>query len=396
MKTRILSLIVIFATTTTVSNAVSKDLYNGIYYNFYEEYPGYTVRWAVVTCENEDSNNPAYSSLASSVSIPTYAIDWRYDNYPVIGIDNYAFRNCSGLRSITIPNSVKSIGLRAFWGCSSLTSITIPNGVESIEYGTFWGCSSLTSITIPNSVKSIDVDAFWGCSSLTSITLPNSVKSIGLSAFQGCNSLTSITIPNSVESIEGSAFWGCSSLTSITLPNSVKSIRQCAFQGCNSLTSITIPNSVKSIESGTFWECSSLTSIIIPDNVICIGGGAFANCENIETVVFGKNVEKIDGDAFLDCSKIYEMTIYAATVPTIDESTFEGVSERVTLYVPKGSAKKYKAHPYWGIFNIVEMEDTGINDIEIKNTPKKFIRDGQVVIQHNGKTYTATGKEIKH
>ncbi|MBR3974411.1 MAG: leucine-rich repeat protein, partial [Clostridia bacterium] len=106
----------------------------------------------------------------------------------------------------------------------------------------FVNCTSLTSITIPNSVTSIGDYAFWKCTSLTSITIPNSVTSIGRSAFKGCTSLTSITIPNSVTSIGSSAFEGCTSLTSITIPNSVTSIGYHAFAGCTSLTSITILN----------------------------------------------------------------------------------------------------------------------------------------------------------
>ena len=107
-------------------------------------------------------------------------------------IGDYAFNNCSGLTSITIPNSVTSISEGAFQGCASLTSITIP-GVTSIGSDAFNNCSGLTSITIPNSVTSIGDYAFENCSGLTSITIPNSVTSIGDYAFNYCKSLTSIT-----------------------------------------------------------------------------------------------------------------------------------------------------------------------------------------------------------
>ncbi len=100
-------------------------------------------------------------------------------------IVNYAFRKCTGLTSVIIPNSVTSIGLYAFEGCSGLTSITIPNSVTSIGGSAFYGCSGLTSITIPNSVTSIGTSAFYGCSGLTSITIPESVTSIGNGAFDG-------------------------------------------------------------------------------------------------------------------------------------------------------------------------------------------------------------------
>ena len=140
-----------------------------------------------------------------------------------------AFNDCSALTSVTIPNSVTSIGESAFWGCSSLTSVTIPNSVTSIGYEAFRGCSALTSVTIPNSVTSIENGMFEGCSALTSVTIPNSVTNIENRAFRYCSSLTSVTIPNSVTSIGRSAFWGCTSLKSVTIPNSVKEIGEEAF-----------------------------------------------------------------------------------------------------------------------------------------------------------------------
>ena len=104
-----------------------------------------------------------------------------------------AFGNCSGLTTITIPDSVTSIGEYAFYNCSSLTNITIPDNVTSIGDSTFEGCSSLTSVTIPDSVTSIGHNAFEGCSSLTSVTIPDSVTSIDSFVFVGCSQLTSIT-----------------------------------------------------------------------------------------------------------------------------------------------------------------------------------------------------------
>ena len=109
----------------------------------------------------------------------------KYEIYP------NAFYRCTGLTSVTIPNSVTSIGNYAFSGCKGLTSITIPNGVTSIGSSAFSGCTGLTSITIPNGVTSID-SAFSGCTGLTNITIPNSVTSIGDSAFSGCTGLKDI------------------------------------------------------------------------------------------------------------------------------------------------------------------------------------------------------------
>ena len=162
-------------------------------------------------------------------------------------IINDAFSNCSGLTSITIPNSVTSIGLRAFNGCTGLSSITIPNSVTSIEDRAFWGCTSLTSIIVENGNQYYDsrnncnaiIDSnnqlIVGCKNTI---IPNSVTSIGDEAFYGCSGMTSISIPNNVTSIGDKAFYGCSGLVYITLPSNLTSIGYEAFSHCNNLIDI--------------------------------------------------------------------------------------------------------------------------------------------------------------
>ena len=154
-----------------------------------------------------------------------------------------------GLTSVTIPDSVASIGDKAFYGCSGLTSVTIPDSVTSIGSSAFYNCSGLTSVTIADGVTDIGSYAFRGCSGLTSVAIPASVANIGSSAFYGCRGLTSVTIPDSVTSIGSSAFYGCSGLESITIPDGVTSVGALAFGGCNSLTSITIPASLGRVTS---------------------------------------------------------------------------------------------------------------------------------------------------
>ncbi len=261
-----------------------------------------------------DSNRDTRATSLISISIPD----------SVTSIGDRAFGGCSGLTSITIPASVTLIGNRAFGGCSGLTGVyitdlaawcridfegnwaanllsparhlywngeeaknlTIPAGITEIKPYTFYGFCGLESVTIPDGVTEIGDSAFYFCSGLTSITIPNSVTSIGSSAFSSCNGLTSITIPNSVTSIGSSAFFSCNGLTSITIPNSVTEIGAATFEYCSGLESVTIGSGVTSIGERAFHNCSGLTSITIPDGVTEIGAVAFSGCSGLTSVYY--------------------------------------------------------------------------------------------------------------
>ena len=197
-----------------------------------------------------------YYDITSSNSVKVAACDTTVNGDVVIP---------SSLEYNGTTYSVTSIGSDAFSGCSGLTSVTLPNSVTSIEYSAFSGCSGLTSVSIPNSVTSIGIYAFYGCSGLTSVSIPNSVTSIGNYAFWGCSGLTSVTIPNSVTSIEGSAFSGCSGLTSVTIGTGVTSIGSYAFFDCSGLASVKCLASIPpSIGNNSFQNISDTCLLTVP------------------------------------------------------------------------------------------------------------------------------------
>ena len=220
------------------------------------------------------------------------------------------------------------------------TSITIEEGTLGIAGSAFSGRISLKSVTIPNSVTSIGESAFNG-TGLTSIIIPNSVTSIGQLTFFNCPDLTSIVVSNGnttydsrnncnaiIKTATNTLVMGCKNTT---IPNSVTSIGD-AFYGCSGLTSIEIPNSVTSIGSSAFSGCSGLTSIEIPNSVTSIGSSAFT-----------------------DCSRLSRVYCYAENVPTTSSSAFQGVTlNSAKLYVLDSSKDDYSASAPWSSFGTIE------------------------------------------
>lgn len=337
-----------------------------------------------------------YSVNQSTITITGYrgrdgsvVIPGTIDGMAVTSIGANTFSN-SSLTSVTIPNSVTSIGANAFFWCFSLTNFMIPNGVTNIGDGAFSSCLSLTSVTIPNGVTSIGADVFHGCTNLTNVTIPQSVTSIGNGAFSGCSSLTGVTIPNGVTSIEAHAFDSCSSLTNVAIPNSVTNIGDTAFAACPSLTAITvgalnsvyssmdgvlfnrsqttliqwpggksgsytIPNRVSSIVDWAFYSSSSLTSVTIgnsvthigdhafftssltsvtiPDSITNIGDAVFFNCPNLTRVTIPNSITSIGGYAFYECTSLPSITI-PESVTSIGEQAFFWCSSLTNVTIP--------------------------------------------------------------
>ena len=203
-------------------------------------------------------------------------------------MDPYAFGECLELTSITIPDSLTSIGENAFYACVSLTSITIPDNVTSIGNYSFLFCYSLKKIKVgANNSRYTDVSgilfnkgktslvAFPADKTVTNYSIPEGVTSIGYSAFDSCENLRIITIPDSVKRIGQGAFWTCKGLENINIPEGVTSIEPSTFAECEALTSITIPDSVSRIGNEAFQDCSKLTSIIFLGNAPTLGSSVF-------------------------------------------------------------------------------------------------------------------------
>ena len=299
----------------------------------------------------------------NTIYLEEIVIPATYKGKAVTVITESAFENSKAI-SITIPDSVTSIGGRAFYYCSRLTSVVIPDGVTSIGKGAFAYCSSLTSVVIGNGVTSIGKGAFEGCSSLTSVVIGNGVTSIGDFAFASCNKLqynekdslkylgneknpyvyladtattniTTATIENGCKIIGSDAFFDCISLTSVVIPDGVTSIGSYAFEDCSSLTSVVIPDGVTSIGDSVFSDCSSLTSVVIPNSVTSISSSAFYDCSSLTSVVIPNSVTSIGSSAFYGCSSLTSVVIPDG-VTSIGSYAFSGCSRLTSVVIPDG------------------------------------------------------------
>ncbi len=281
---------------------------------------------------------------------PHVIIASTYEGKPVKSIYDEAFYDNDNITSVTIPDSITSIGMDAFYNCNSLTGVYITDLAawceisfdfyydESYRSNPLYYAKNLyinnelvTDLFIPDGVTSISGYAFHGCSSLTSVTIPDSVTSIGNYAFQSCNSLTSVTIPDSVTSIGDCAFRGCSSLTSVTIGNGVTNIGYDAFYGCNSalyteyeygryvgdednpyallyeltnknFSTYKIHEQTRIIGYGVFGGCERLATITIPNSVTSIGDCAFRGCSSLTSVTIPDSVTSIGDGAFEYCN----------------------------------------------------------------------------------------------
>ncbi|MDR3292787.1 MAG: leucine-rich repeat protein [Clostridiales bacterium] len=257
----------------------------------------------------------------------------------------------NGKPVIAIGYESKNTLLLAFSGYHELTSITLPNSITSIGYAAFSDCWNLTSIELPN-VTSIGERAFSNCSGLTSIELPN-VTSVGAGAFDNCDGLTSINVDESnlyYSTLDGVlynkdktiliAYPGGKTGAAFTAPNSVTSIGEGAFSGCSGLTTITLPN-VTSIGDWAFYNCSGLTTITLP-NVTSIGDAAFAFCGGLTTITLPK-VTSIGNEAFRGCRGLIKITLPNVTSIGYEAFSYCGYP---TIYV-EASSKPSGWNSYW-------------------------------------------------
>ncbi len=350
---------------------------------------------------------------------------------PVTSISAEAFKDNSGITSVTIGENVTEIGASAFKGCTGLTSIVIGSNVTTIGQNAFSGCNNnnLTSIEIPSSVTYIGSCAFY-CDKLTKVIIRDiaawckiifygdnfanplnyahhlylktdngekeitelresdldGVTKIGAYAFFNCKGLTSVTIPSSVSEIGLYAFSGCSNLTKVVVKDIATWCKMCFGYDTNPLyyakhlysdenteiKDLVIPDDVTSIGRYAFNNCEGLTSVTIPSSVENIGEEAFAGCKSLQSVAIGSGVTSIGSLAFKDCTGLTTITSKAVNPPSIETSPDEMHRPSTATFAGIAVSNVTLYVPY-GSVEKYEDEDSGWSGFKIEAlSPLKF------------------------
>ena len=305
-------------------------------------YEVYNGRAEIVSADLGENGAAINASTHGALKIPS-----RLGGFPVTGIGEEAFSECSGLTRVTIPEGVTSIGESAFEKCD-LTCVTLPNNLTKIEESAFEDCDGLISVTLPDSLRSIGWTVFAGCVGLTSVTIPERVTGIGGRAlFCGCRGLADA---GGFVIVNGVLYHYCGEAAEAVIPDGVTRIADCVFGdytygvACNGLTRVVIPDGVMDISCCAFYNCPNLkaieakvsnpnycsvdgvlydkdmTEIVrcpagkvgdfrIPLGVTNIGGCAFSGCVGLTSVTIPEGVANIGGAAFQDCGDLECVTI---------------------------------------------------------------------------------------
>ncbi len=285
------------------------------------------------------------------------------DNNPWGGCFNIKKMNCLSPLYRLESGILYSSDFQVLYGLIYWHSdIIIDSRTKIISGNAFWANREkwntfIKKLIISDAVKSIGDAAFYCCSGLTSIQIPEGVTSIGKSAFEGCSGLTSINIPVNVKSISSRTFKKCCNLKSVVIPDSVTEIGDFAFARCTNMNTVNIVGNIKSIGRAAFVDCVSLTLFKIPDSVTSIGEGAFSGCNSLSSMIIPDNVISIGQVAFNGCGRLESITI-SNSATFINKNSFYRCYGLKTIRIPKGSLQKFEDMlPY----DMDKLEETAVD-----------------------------------
>lgn len=236
------------------------------------------------------------------VVIPA-TVRYKKQNYPVCRVYDGALENSPGVRSVTIPSTIKHLNGELFMDCMSLVSINVDgdNSYYTSVDGVLYNKNKTKIVKYPSGKTG------------NSFIIPQSVDTIGSYAFYDCKNLCNVFIPENVRGISPCAFSGCSNLQRIKLPHSIVCIESCAFSDCSSLTQVDIPDEVIAVDMEAFSGCTNLEKIVFSKRLREIGIRAFSECVKLKSVCIPLSVDSIDVSAFSDCMSLTNMEIDEAS-----------------------------------------------------------------------------------
>lgn len=384
-----------------------------------------------------------FSPLTQSVGTFAFAYDTKLEsvtnleNTQVFQISEAMFCECSSLYEILLPNTITSIGNEAFEACEKLTSVDLSKtktatiGVKGFAY-----CGNLSKIQFPTTLTLIDDGAFAedknlrsvqnlektivskigygvfeGCSNLSSVKLPQTLSTLGESAFEGCSNLTAVSgfENTAVKILEARTFANCSSLSTLSLARGLTEIGTEALIGCSILRNLDTLSTTKVTKIGVraLKDTAGLTSISLPTSTFVsfaqsafensgvqkinnlkncskfksFGASSFMN-SGLKEIEFPNCTFSIEASAFKNCTALTKATFNSKTAPTAQETSFEGTTSALQVYIPNGSIDAYAPLSLGGLHNkgFSSGFDTTLSDYNvveyIESTGTQYIDTG--------------------
>ena len=400
-------------------------------------------------------NGITYSvtSIGNSAFCKCYGLTSITIPNSVTSIGDWAFEYCSGLTSITIPNSVTSIGDWAFEGCTGLTYLSIPNSVvykqaDGRKFYNIYECYNLKTLIVPASFFGVIEDEYQITIEKVLPSMPEKLETLVLNdeelprfgwdfigrnrktlktidmaattntsiaeeAFKNFYNLENLALPSQLEYIPYMAVAECKYIQSITIPATVTEIDDSAFEDCRSLKSIIFEgeetpqgaphraaaegSALWRIGNWAFYNCHQLEYLTIPEGVTEVGDAAFYGCAYLEDMTLPSTVQEIGDNGFALCAKLQKIHVKATTPPTIKAKTFFDVNRHIPVYVPDEVVDAYKDDPYWSEFDIQgeSKAPSAVDNIpSVVTNTQKIMRNGQLIILRDGKTYNVMGVEV--
>ncbi len=317
-------------------------------------------------------------SQGSTAPLKSITIPASHNGKPVTAIAKEGFQDCE-MNSVTIPQSVTTLGDAAFGDCRSLTSVALTKSVTHIGKYAFAGCKKLKHLTLPDNLTEISANLFTNCEALQTVNIPQSVTKIGNEAFWGCTAFSEFIIPDHITDMGVNVFSinknemkfneyeqmlyvgtaenpyyylagkNAKELTTVKIHSDCKIIGKMELlQGISFHTplQLTIPRGVVKIANKAFANCDALQSVWLPASLTDYGEGAFYQCKNLTKAVFDDDTEEIPAYALTSVHGLKEVQ-FGQKLKKIGKYAFSACTGLPSVQIPDGVTEIGEKAFYW-------------------------------------------------